>query len=146
MKIRRLYEDVHDDIIEAGEREEMKYKAAEEYISNNLKGSKLNNFNNLQNEYFETKKEILKLLNEYTEIRDKEDPEDHGGYWLGQYGFDHGDINKVEIVNHQYFGRCLKINVSFSNEDFYMRSVDFQNFLRYVEDAETFKNMKKFNL
>ena len=142
MKIRKVYEDYWDDLDAKNERDTLE---AEEYISNNLVGSKLYNFVKMQNEYLNTKKEILKLVNEYTEIRDKQDPED-SRYWLGQYGFDKNDVDNVDIRKDKYGDLSLFLKARYENEEEIMRTVDFKEFLRYIEDAETYKNIKKFNI
>ena len=143
MKIRRLYEDYWDDRAAKNEQDAIE---AEEYISKNLEGSKLNNFINLQNEYLKEKKEILNLIDEYIEIRDKEDPEDHGGYWMGQYGFGRNDIDNVDIRNDRNGDLSLYLKARWKDNYDIMRDVDFQNFLMYIEDAQMYKNTKKFNI
>ncbi len=143
MKIRKVHEeDSWADLEAKAEKEELE---AEEYISKNLKGSKLMNFDNLQDEYIKTKKEILKLVDEYIEIRNNQDPDDHD-YWLGQYGFGRNDIEHVRLVNYKKWGICLVLKTRFGDEDHVMRSVDFLEFLKYIEDADAYKNSKKFNI
>ena len=142
MKIRKVYEDYWDDRIAKNEQDAIE---AEEYISKNLESSKLYNFVKLQNKYFKEKKEILKLVNEYVDIRDKADPED-SRYWLGQYGFDRNDVNEVDIKPDKYGDLSLYLKARWKDKYDIMRSVDFQEFLKYIEDAEIYKNSKKFNI
>jgi hypothetical protein len=143
MKIRKVYEE--DSWADYEAKAEKEALDAQEYIVNNLKGSKLGNFINLQNEYIKTKKEILKLVNEYTEIREKQDPEDDR-YWLGQYGFDKRDIAEVDIKTDKYGDLSLYLKARWKDKYDIMRDVDFQEFLKYIEDAEIYKNSKKFNI
>lgn len=53
MKIRKVYEDYWDDVAAKNEKDAIE---AEEFISKNLEGSRLNNFVNLQNEYLKEKR------------------------------------------------------------------------------------------
>lgn len=87
----------------------------------------------------------MKLIDEYIELRDKQEPEDLG-YWLGQYGFDRNDVNEVDIKKDKYGDLSLYLKARWKDKYEIMRDVDFQEFLKYIENAEAYKNSKKFNL
>jgi len=86
----------------------------------------------------EIKDKILILINEYIELNSK--------HFINEYNFN----NALDYIKDMTFEEPFKLILVTSNmngdKEVKINTDDFNDLLEFIEDPETYKNIKKFNI